>query len=1225
MSDSLVSESCLSDSHPGSFVHLHMHTQYSLLDGAIRLKDLFKKCQDSGMPAVAMTDHGNMFGTMDFYTSAKKAGVKPIIGCEVYFTPGSRFDRGMARRNVESLDSQDAEESKHMIHHLVLLCKNNIGYSNLCQLVSKANMEGFYYKPRIDLEILEEYSEGLIATSACLKGEVGWNFYVDQDTKAIEAIERLKGIFGEDFYLEIQENGLEEQQKINKKIIEYARANDLPLVATNDCHYLDEDDATAQEVLLCIQTGKTFLDEKRMKLSTTEFYVKTPEQMRKAFHYAPDACDNTLKIADKCQVDFCWTDADGNPIYYLPDFKIDTGESSAGYFARLAKEGLQKRFNGPHFTKLVKEDDWESVQKPVYLERLEYEIQMIQKMEFPGYFLIVSDFIKWAKERGIPVGPGRGSGAGSLVAYSLDITNINPIPFNLLFERFINPERISMPDFDVDFCQDGRQEVLDYVSDKYGEEKVGQIITFGQLLAKGVIRDVSRVYGLPYSEADYLAKLIPDELKMTLSRALEMEPRLKELEDKDPKVRQVLKIAKRLEGLFKSAGMHACGVIITNDPLVNHCPLFKGKEGERVVQYDKNWSEEIGLVKFDFLGLKTLTVIRNAGNFIRRDLNPDFDIEYVDLEDKKVFDYVSTGNTLGVFQLESSGMQDLCKRIKPDCLDDVTAINALYRPGPLGSGMVDDFIERKQGLQDVSYPFKELEGVLQDTYGIVVYQEQVMNIARTIAGYSLGQADMLRKAMGKKKVSEMERHREIYREGAEKNGFDVKIALDLYDLMAKFAEYGFNKSHAVAYAYIAYQTAYLKCYHPGAFFASLLSTEMSNTDKITLYSADAKRIGLNILPPDINESLWLFNVLGENIRFGMGAIKNVGENAVAEIIREREEEGNYTGFINFCERIDFKIVNKRVVESLIKVGAFDLCDLFNRKTLLENMEMIISYAQKFQQEKLLGQGNLFDVGLAEGEESTGNKLDIAEVPDFDDRDKLGYESDLMGIYVSGHPLDRYQDILKQMASMEISLVQEQEMVAGAASGNEVRKFGKDRDKNDPNRREMTLGGMITALKPFITKTGNRMAFATLEDLTGKIECVIFNKTYEKYEAILAEDEPLIITGRVNLAEDPKKFFPEKIQKLKESAEERVSGVRVSIEVEGLNNMSLERLKQLFLANRGSVPIHIIMETTKGRARMPLGEEFYVNPTPQMAAKINELLQRNSVKFIIDGKLEEAIN
>jgi DNA polymerase-3 subunit alpha len=1202
------------NTHKGSFTHLHLHSQYSLLDGAIRLSDLFKRAKELEMPAIACTDHGNMFGGIDFYTRAISAGIKPILGSEIYFTPGSRHDR-RAPKNLKTLDSQDEVEGKHQIHHLILLCKNITGYRNLCKLLSKAYQEGFYYKPRADVELLREFSEGLIATTACLKGEVGYNLFTGQDERAYQAAMKFREIYQDNFYLEIQENGIPEQVDVNRKIIAFAKEQSIPLVATNDCHYLTRDDSAAQEVLMCIQTGKTLEDEKRMKLTTTEFYFKSAQEMREAFHYIPEACDNTLKIADQCNLEIRWQDEKGKQIYLLPKFEIKTQETEDEFFSRLSLEGLEERFDGPHFKHLREKSNWETEIRPQYLERLNVEVGLIKQMGFTGYFLIVSDFIGWSKANGIPVGPGRGSGAGSIVAYALKITNVDPIPFNLLFERFINPERISMPDFDIDFCQDRRQEVIEYVTKKYGEERVGQIITFGTLSAKAVLRDVSRVFALPYSEADTLAKLVPEELGIELQEAIDKEPKLKELEDNDPKIRRILQIGKRLEGLNRHAGIHAAGVIITNEPLVTYCPLFRGAKGEQVVQFDKDFSEKIGLVKFDFLGLKTLTVISNASKLIQRDLKSDFDIEFIDYHDKDVYQLISEGQTVGVFQLESSGMQDLCKRIKPDSIDDITAINALYRPGPMGSGMHHEFAEIKHGQKPEVYSFEELKPVLKDTYGIIVYQEQVMNIARVVAGYSLGQADMLRRAMGKKKAEEMAMHKEIFRKGAVERGFNEEKAIALFDLMEKFAEYGFNKSHAVAYSVISYQTAFLKKYYPAQFFAALLGTEINNKEKITAYIQEAKDFDIAILPPDVNESLWLFNVIGQTIRFGLGAVKGVGEGAVEDIVRERTENGPFKGFVDFCERVNLKSVNKRVLEALIKVGGFDSCEKFNRKTLLDNMEFIVSFAEKKQEEKLMGQTSLFDMG--ENTQTSEEQLNISESQEFDEKQKLNHEAELLGIYVSGHPLFRFKDIMGKLTSMSIASIQDLPTVARPEGFNP--RMG---DEHDPSKRSMVIAGMVSESKVILTKKGDKMAFVTFEDLSGKIECLFFPKVFAEYQQFLTGDDPLILNGVVNLAEDPKKFYPNKISYLKDESDDRVTSVRVNVPVGHLNPHSLTQMKQILLSYRGSVPIHFIFETSEGRARMQLDDNFLVSPSPQMVAKLNELLNANSVSLIIDGKVED---
>ena len=1189
----------LRKTHPNSFVHLHLHTQYSLLDGAIRIPDLIVRAKELGLPAIAQTDHGNMFGAIDFYTSCKKAGIKPILGSEIYFTPGSRFDRKSAARSSK-LDSQDEQEGRHNIHHLILLCKSRKGYHNLCKLLSKAYMEGFYYKPRADIELLREYGEDIICTTACLKGEVGYNFFTNQDERAERAIFKLHDLFGDDFYLELQENGIPEQVGVNKKIIKFAQTHSVNVVATNDCHYVYPDDAAAQEVLMCVQTGKTFADENRMKLSSNEFYVKSAEIMRQQFSYCPEACDNTLVISDKCQLEFKWTDGKGNQIYHLPSFKITTEEAPENYLRRIAREGLEKRFQGPHFREKVSGSQWEEKLKPLYLDRLNTEVEMIIDMGFTGYFLIVSDFIIWSKENNIPVGPGRGSGAGSLVAYSLQITNIDPLQYNLLFERFINPERISLPDFDLDFCQEQRQRVIEYVTQKYGKERVGQIITFGKLQAKAVIRDVSRVFGLPYSDADMLSKLIPEELGITLEQALKKEPRLREQGETDPKIRQILKVSSRLEGLFRHASIHAAGVIITDEPLVHYCPLFKGKEGEQVIQFDKDFSEKIGLVKFDFLGLKTLTVIDKAGGFIRRDHDKNFDMESINFNDRKIYDLISSGETAGIFQLESSGMQDLCRRLRPDNIDEITAVNALYRPGPLGSGMVDDFIEVKHGRQAMVMPFPELEFILKETYGTIVYQEQVMSIARSVGGYSLGQADILRRAMGKKKKDEMNHQKAIFKKGAIERNFDGVKAEELFDLMAKFAEYGFNKSHAVAYAVIAYQTAYLKCYYPVCFFAALLSTEMGNMDKVTSYIADAKSLGIETLPPNINESLWSFNVVGKHIRFGMGAIKTMGKGATEALIEERKKSDSFKGLMDFCERLGSKAINRRMIESLIKVGGFDGVEKkMNRKTMVENLEFILNFTSKKREEKERGQVNFFSFNKEEEQKVLDQAFDIEMVEDYTQREKLRLEAELLGIYVSGHPLDGHKGLLKKMVSVDLKAV------------NEMLGNGK---------KKVTLAGMIAVKKELFTKKGDRMAFVTLKDLVGKIECIIFPKTFAKYEEILKSDEPIIMKGEINLDESPRKFFPTTISHLKDQASEDIVKVRIHLDTKVLNPHSLKKLQKVFLSYRGTTPIEILMTTVEGTVSLPLGEAFLVTPSPQLVTRVNEILNDDGVEFIVDGNL-----
>ncbi|HEY6006924.1 MAG TPA: DNA polymerase III subunit alpha, partial [Geobacteraceae bacterium] len=867
------------------FVHLHLHSQYSLLDGAIRIGDLVKKAKEYAMPAVAVTDHGNMFGAMEFYLKCQGSGVKPIIGAEVYVAPGSRFSK--------EANSASGEGSAF---HLILLCENNVGYKNLSRLVSTGYKEGFYYKPRIDKEVLAAHSEGLICLSACLKGEVAWLCGRNRVEEAVATARWFSELFPERYYIELQENTLPEQTVANERLLEVARELSLPLVATNDCHYLNKADAHAHEILLCIQTGKTMNDENRMRFSADEFYMKSPQEMAAAFHYAPEALANTVRIAERCNLEFDFK------TYHFPRFEPPPGESLDEMLERQAHEGLSERL----VTIRAKYPDLTPEQEKGYFDRLRIELDCIKQMGFPGYFLIVADFINWAKDHGIPVGPGRGSAAGSLVAYAIRITDLDPLPYNLLFERFLNPERISMPDIDVDFCQDRREEVIHYVTEKYGRDKVCQIITFGTMAARGVIRDVGRALDMAYGDVDRIAKLVPEVLGISLEEALKQEPKMNELAAGDPRVKELLDTALCLEGLARHASTHAAGVVVAPDVLEEFCPVYKDqKSGSLTTQYSMKYVEKIGLVKFDFLGLKNLTVIDNAVKLVRAGKLPEFDITRLRDDDEESYKLLQAGNTTGVFQLESSGMKELLTKLKPSCFEDIIAVCALYRPGPLGSGMVDDFIERKHGRKKVVYDLPQLEPILKDTYGVIVYQEQVMQIARTLAGYSLGGADLLRRAMGKKDPAEMAKQRDIFLEGAKKNSIDTKKAEGIFDLMAKFAEYGFNKSHSAAYALVAYQTAYLKAHHPVEFLAALLTEDMGNTDKVIKNIADCREMGIEVLPPDINASDKSFRVLGNSIRFGFGAIKNVGESAILAILEARQE-GPFKDIYEFCERVDLR-------------------------------------------------------------------------------------------------------------------------------------------------------------------------------------------------------------------------------------------------------------------------------------------------------------------------------
>ena len=944
--------------HHADFVHLHLHTEYSLLDGAISLDNLIKKALDLKMPAVAVTDHGNLFSALDFYLKAMKAGIKPIIGCEIYIAPGSRFNK-----------TAPAGQNEEASYHLILLARNKDGYKNLVKLVTSAYLEGFYYKPRIDKELLEKHHEGLIALSACLGGEIPslliQNRYEDAKKTALE-YERVLG--KDNFYLELQDNGIPEQEQVNRELIKLNKDTGIPLVATNDCHYLDMEDHKAHDALLCIQTGKTVKDANRLRFSSETFYMKTPEEMKKAFSHVPEAIANTVKIAERCNMEMELGK------YHLPHFPVPEGLTREDYMADLARKGLEERF-----IEIEAVRGQNSIDKTKYSERLESEIAMLNKMGFAGYFLIVWDFIRYAKDHDIPVGPGRGSAAGSLVAYCLRITDLDPLPYNLLFERFLNPERISMPDIDVDFCMDRRDEVLKYVTEKYGQDHVTQIITYGTMLAKGVIRDVGRVLDIPYIEVDKVAKLVPNALGITLAKAMEQEPKLREIQKKDARMAELMEIALLLEGQVRHASKHAAGVVISQLPLTEYLPLFKTPKDEITTQFDMKGVEKIGLVKFDFLGLRTLTVIHKAVETINERLakaplaaTERFSINTIPFDDAKSFELLSRGETAGVFQLESSGMRDIVIKMKPQCFEDLIALVALYRPGPLQSGMVDDFIKRKKGATKITYELPELEPILKDTYGVIVYQEQVMQIARTLAGYSLGGADLLRRAMGKKDPEVMAKEKVPFLKGAEKQHVNLKKAEAIFDLMAKFAEYGFNKSHSAAYALVSYQTTFLKAHYPVDYMAALLTSEVQDTDKVVKYIYESRLMGINILPPDVNDSRWDFSVIeahdreniepGSNIgsiRFGLAAVKNVGSSAIEAMIEARESKGAYTSLADFCKKVDQRRVNRRVIEALIKCGAFDLTGA-RRSQMMDGIDMMMDQAAKHQEQESVGQFSIFD-------------------------------------------------------------------------------------------------------------------------------------------------------------------------------------------------------------------------------------------------------------------------
>lgn len=1172
------------------FVHLHLHTQYSLLDGAIRFDDLIAKAKALNMPAVAMTDHGNMFGAAEFYLQCKKAGVKPIIGCELYLAPESRF-------------SKDAKGISDAAYHLVLLCENMQGYKNLSYLTSAGYKEGFYYRPRIDRELLAGHSEGLIALSACLKGEVAMQCGRGRMEEAIETARWYSELFPDRYYIELQENTLEEQNVVNKRLMEVARELKLPLVATNDCHYLNREDARAHEVLLCIQTGKTMEDPTHMRFSADEFYVKSPEEMAAAFSYAPEAVSNTLVIADRCNLSL---PVDGKT-YYFPHFDPPEGQNHDDMLKDLATEGLKERMN----TILAKYPDMTLEQQQGYFDRLAIELECIKTMKFPAYFLIVSDFIRWAKDKGIPVGPGRGSAAGSLVAYAIKITDLDPIPYNLLFERFLNPERISMPDIDVDFCQDRRSEVIQYMVDKYGRDRVCQIITFGTMGAKAVVRDVGRALNMSYGDVDQIAKLVPDDLKMTLKKALQQSPELREKTESEPQVKDLVDTALCLEGLTRHASTHAAAVVVAPDKLEEFLPLYKDqKTGSINTQYSMKYVELVGLVKFDFLGLKNLTVIENAVRLVREGKDPEFDITKLRDDDAASYELISAGNTTGVFQLESTGIKEMLVKLKPSCFEDVIAACALYRPGPLGCGMVDDFIERKHGRQKVVYDLPELEPILKDTYGVIVYQEQVMQISRTLAGYSLGQADLLRRAMGKKDAKEMERQKETFLAGSKELGIDTKKAEAIFDQMAKFAEYGFNKSHSAAYALIAYQTAWLKAHYPVEFMAALLTCDMDSTDKVVKNIADCREQGIEVLPPDINASGLSFTVVGNSMRFGLGAVKNVGVGAI-EAILEARVEGQFKDLFDFCERVDLRRVNKRVIESLIKCGAFDSTG-DTRAALMEILETASSYGQKIQEEKASAQVSLF--GTAEVARGNGNGgMKVPKLPEWHDKEKLALEKEALGFLITGHPLDRYMDDIKRLASCDIINLTEH------ADGSEVR-----------------ICGIVSGLKEIITKKGmgDRMGFVTIEDQTGTVEVTVFSDVYANVVSLLKSDDPLLVVGKLEKGEKGAKILVQAakeggngwqqknrgpagdIKLLAEARAQTTKKVSFNLQMDEQLAERLEGLKGIIERHHGSTPAFISFELAShgGVATMQLPRELSVLPNDELKLEVERLFGYNAATF-----------
>jgi DNA polymerase-3 subunit alpha len=1099
-----------------SFVHLHVHSQYSLLEASCRPKALAKKAAAFGMPAVAMTDYGNMFGAIEFYFACRDAGVKPLIGLEVFLAPKGRLVKG-----------EDKEAANQPSRRLVLLAQNQQGYRALCRLSSIGYQEGFYYRPRVDYEVLAQFRENLIALSGGPMGEVPWTFVNKGADAALEKIRTFQELYGDRFYLELNRTGVKAWDEINAFLLEAGQKTGVKVVASNDVHYLTREDQLAQEVLICIGTNKTLQDESRFRLGSDQFYFKGADEMRDLFSDLPEACDRTLEIAERCDVKFHLKDEKGSPIYHLPSYPTTEGQSLQDEIAVLAQAGLKRRFEEAEKRgEAISPEDRERYEK-----RLKYELEVIDKMGFNGYFLIVQDFIGWAKNNGIPVGPGRGSGAGSLVAYSLRITDLDPMPYNLIFERFLNPERISMPDFDIDFCQDNRGRVIEYVTRKYGSDSVSQIITYGKLQTRAAIRDVGRVMGMTFAEVDVISKLVPEKLGITLNEAIETEPRLREMMEMDPKVNTLMDLARKIEGLVRHAGIHAAGVIIADGRIVDHAPLYRGVDGENVVQYDMKHAEKIGLIKFDFLGLTTLTHIQEARELVAKKRGKRYSVQYISLSDAGIYSIMCEGDTAGIFQFEGEGITDLIRKAKPNCFEDIVAINALYRPGPMD--MIPDYLARKQGEKKVEYLFAELEPILKETYGVIVYQEQVQLVAARIANYSLGEADMLRRAMGKKIAEEMAVQKTRFLKGAAENGHDLKKAEELFDLMAEFAKYGFNKSHAAAYCVVAAHTAWLKTYYPVEFYAALMIMSMSDTDKVVKYVKDVQAHKIEVVPPHVNHSEFKFAVEGDAILYSLGAIKGVGEGAVQSIVeaRERQPKKRFESLERFFEDVDLKKVNKKTLEALIKAGAMDGFG-YNRNELISGYAKFIERAEGRKQEIEIGQTSLFD--LADAQTAQDNRVHIDKLEPWSRAAMLAYEKEVLGFYLTDHPLRGL------------------EVVAKVYGAQEVEGLGRLEHKS-----KVHILGLVASLREIITKKGTRMAFARVEDMSGGLEMVIFPDAYAQFERVLKAETPVLITATLENEGQPK-LIAETI-KAAEDLFQRIK--RVTLDLEPAMADKLKSLRQ----------------------------------------------------------------
>jgi len=1129
-----------------NFVHLHCHTEYSLLDGAARISGMIDRAAKLNMPAIAITDHGTMFGVIDFYRAAREAGIKPIIGCEVYMALRSRLQKE-ARRD----DSQ---------YHLVLLAENETGYRNLMHLVSSAYTEGFYYKPRIDRELLEKHHEGLIALSACLAGEIPTLILEGQIEKAYDTARYFRDLFGDNnFYLELHDHGLKEQKVVNKVLAEISRDEGIPLVASNDVHYLERDDAGVHDVLLCIQTGKTIEETERMRFDSQEFYLKSEAEMADLFSQYPEAISNTLQIAERCNLEYDFSQR------HLPEYSLPEGVKAPDYLKELCYKGLKERY--------------EQV-TPELEERLEYELKVINQMGFNNYFLIVWDLIDYARKNGILVGPGRGSAAGSLVAYCLGITNIEPLGYGLLFERFLNPERISMPDIDIDFCDDKRDKVMNYVCEKYGQEKVAQIITFGTMAARAAVRDVGRAMAIPYADVDKIAKLIPMEPKMTIKKALGQSKDLKALYQKDDLYHRLLDTSMAVEGMARHASTHAAGVVIAREPLVSYVPLYKASDSSVVTQFPMTTLEDLGLLKMDFLGLKTLSIIGEALDNIRKTDSQDIEIESIPLNDQATYDLLTQGETTGIFQLESSGMRSVLRELMPNKFEDIIAVVALYRPGPMDQ--IPTFVRSKHGKMKIKYAHPVLEPILNETYGVIVYQEQIMEIAARMAGFSLGQADLLRRAIGKKKLEILDEQRELFVKGCVDNGYSTELAVEIYDLILKFASYGFNKSHAAAYAMIAYQTAYLKANYPVEYMAAIMTVYCSNSDKVALYISDCRRMGIEIMPPDINESETHFTVVSEKrIRFGLAAVKNVGLGAIESIVNARREKP-FISLRDFASRVDMRQCNRKVLESLIKCGAFDSLP-GHRAQYLAAMDDVLAQGQCLQRDRENGQMSMLSLMESSVQEEMLTD-DLVELEPFSDKERLSMEKEMLGLFISGHPLEPYRELIESMQNLV--------------------RCAELPDAGD--NKQVKLAGIVVAVRKFYTKKNKEMAFVKLEDLTGSVELVIFPDLYEKQAEQLVEDNLLVVEGRTDLKEE------EDVKIIAEGINPLVKDKKIyRLVIKEVKDRSLlENLKITLIAENGEVPVCLFFEEDK--KLLVLGEEYWVRDHPACRERLESLLGRGAV-------------